>query len=95
MLNLLGLLLKTIISLAIGIIGFTWEPKELIETPSEKEKRSEHMIPVSLNTPTERWRLVQSVSLESTNCTTASSSARATHTTLRRMDNITDHGAAI
>jgi hypothetical protein len=95
MLNLLGLLLKAIISLAIGIIGFTWEPKELIEMPSEKEKRSEHMIPVFLNAPTERSRLVQSVSLESTNCTTATPSARAMPTTLRRMDNITDHGTAI
>lgn len=28
MLELLGLLLKAIITIAIGIIGFTWEPQE-------------------------------------------------------------------
>ncbi|PHS26885.1 MAG: hypothetical protein COA84_05355 [Robiginitomaculum sp.] len=95
MLNLLGILLKAIISLAIGIIGFTWEPKESIETPSEKEKRSEHIIPVSLNAPTERLRLMQSVYQKSTGCAAASPSARATHTPLRRMDNITDQGVAI
>jgi hypothetical protein len=49
MLHLLGLILQAIITIAIGIIGFTWEPKEAVETPKEKESHSGLILPVLLN----------------------------------------------
>ncbi len=59
MLELLGLLLKAIITIAIGIIGFTWEPKqELIQKPIEDEK-SEILSPVYFVAPPEQAYIIQ------------------------------------
>ena len=95
MLNLLGLLLKAIISLAIGIIGFTWEPKEEIKAPSEKEKRDAHMFPVSLSSTADIPYLLLSTPKEKTNCANTPRPALTPYPALKRIDNITDHGVSI
>lgn len=51
MLQLLGLLLKAIITIAIGMMGFTWEPKEDVRVPEKKEKHGEFILPVYLHAP--------------------------------------------
>ncbi len=51
MLHLLGLILKAIITVAIGIMGFTWEPKQEIKSPQKKEDEGEIILPVYLNVP--------------------------------------------
>lgn len=78
MLNLLGLLLKAIITIAIGIMGFTWEPKEEIKPPHKKNERSDTILPVFLHAPLERAIIIEANNTVSTdNCPSAPRSAIA------------------
>jgi len=95
MLNLLGIFLKAIMSMAIGILGFTWEPKEDVKAPSEKEKRGAHIFPVSLTSSADIPYLLLSTPSKKTVCADTPRSVFPTRPALRRTDNITDHGVSI
>lgn len=72
MLNLIGWLLKAIITIAIGIMGFTWEPKEEIKSPPKKDERGDMTLPVFLHAPLERAIIIEASNTVSTdNCTSA------------------------
>ena len=51
MLHLLGIFLKLLITCAIGILGFTWEPKGKTGTLDEIKPKSPVMEPVLLILP--------------------------------------------
>ncbi len=59
MLHLLGLLLKAIITIAIGIMGFTWEPKQEIKAPQKKEDASDMVLPVYLIAPVQKPLVIE------------------------------------
>jgi len=72
MLNLLGWILKAIITIAIGIMGFTWEPKEEIKPSPKKEERGDMIMPVFLHAPMESFTVIEANNTAGTgNCTSA------------------------
>jgi len=72
MLNLLGWLLKAIITMAIGIMGFTWEPKEELKSSPKKEERGDKIMPVYLQAPMQKFTIIEASHTASTgNCASA------------------------
>ncbi len=59
MLNFLGMLLKAIITIAIGIMGFTWEPREEIKPSPKKDERGDMIMPVFLHAPLEKLSIIE------------------------------------
>jgi hypothetical protein len=72
MLNLIGWILKAIITIAIGIMGFTWEPKEELKPSPKKDERGDMTLPVFLHAPLERAIIIEAKNTVGTgNCTSA------------------------
>ncbi len=70
MLQLIGLMLKAFITIAIGLMGFTWEPKQDVKAPKKEDKEREFILPVYLDTPLGTSMIIEaSTKNQSANCT--------------------------
>ncbi len=95
MLHLLGLILKAFATIAIGIMGFTWEPKQDTKVPSQKDKSDELILPVYLNVPADMALVFDASLSNQTSCSTRTDHIQAPRAAPRIPEYMSDMSADI